>query len=83
MAFRRVGRNCVVHLLRRRFYGGDNLVDFNQNIIRVLNDIQSERGEYFQRRQNINHDIRNEKEFAEKIAKTLPENYSAQNINCS
>ena len=27
MAFRRVGRNCVVHLLRRRFYGGDNLVD--------------------------------------------------------
>ena len=53
-------------------------VDFNQNIIKVLNDIQSERGEYFQRRQNINHDIRNEKEFAEKIAKTLPENYSAE-----
>lgn len=52
-------------------------VDYQQNILQVLNDIQSEKGVYFQRRQDTNRDIRNKKAMIEEIGKTLPENYTA------
>lgn len=50
-------------------------VNYDQNILCVLNDIQSENGEYFKDRQDINRDIRNKKAFVEEIAATIPEHY--------
>ena len=54
-----------------------NGINYEQNILQVLNDIQSEKGEYFQHRQNINRDIRNKTAFIEDIAKTIPDHYNA------
>ena len=44
----------------------------------MLSDIQSENGDYFKSRQDINRDIRNEKAFIEDIAKDIPEHFNAQ-----
>jgi len=52
-------------------------VSYEQNILAVLNDIQSENGEYFQERQNINRDIRNKLAFIEEIAESIPAGYEA------
>lgn len=52
-------------------------INYEQNILQVLSDIQSEKGDYFQRRQNINRDIRNKLAFIEDLAKDIPENYDA------
>jgi len=52
-------------------------VDFGQNILQVLNDIQAESGTYFQRRQEINRDARLKKGFIEEIARDIPANYNA------
>lgn len=53
-------------------------VSYEQNILAVLNDIQSENGEYFQERHNINRDIRNKLAFIEEIAKSIPAGYEAE-----
>lgn len=50
-------------------------INYDQNILQVLSDIQSEKGEYFIERQNINRDIRNKKAFIEDIAQSIPANY--------
>jgi hypothetical protein len=52
-------------------------VNYEQNILQVLNDIQSENGDYFQRRQDVNRDLRNKRAFIEDIAKDIPANYDA------
>lgn len=53
-------------------------VNYQQNILQVLNDIQAENGDYFQARQDINRDIRNKQAFIEDIAKDIPANYQAE-----
>ena len=53
-------------------------IDYQQNILQILNDIQSESGPYYKARQDINRDIRNNKAFIEDIAATLPEQYNAE-----
>jgi DNA repair exonuclease SbcCD ATPase subunit len=53
-------------------------VDYGQNILQVLNDIQSDNGAYFQSRQDINREIRNKRAFIEDIAKDIPEGYQAE-----
>lgn len=53
-------------------------VDYQQNILQVLNDIQSENGDYFQHRQDINRDIRNKRAFVEDISKDIPEHFQAE-----
>lgn len=52
-------------------------VDYSQNILQVLSDIQSDTGAYFVRRQEINRDIRFKKASVEDIAKDIPANYQA------
>ncbi len=52
-------------------------VDYNQNILQVLDDIQSENGVYFQSRQDINRDIRNKRAFIHDISMDIPEGYQA------
>lgn len=53
-------------------------VDYSQNILQVLSDIQSEKGTYFMSRQDINRDIRNKQAFIQDIAKDIPEGYQAE-----
>lgn len=50
-------------------------VSYDQNILTILNDIQSEKGYYFQYRQDLNRDVRNKKAFVEEIADTIPSGY--------
>lgn len=52
-------------------------VDYKQNILKVLEDIQAENGPYFMKRQDINRDIRNRRAFIAEIAKDIPEGYNA------
>ena len=52
-------------------------VDYSKHILEVLADIQSESGVYFQSRQNINRDIKNNRALIAEIAKDIPENYNA------
>lgn len=53
-------------------------VDYQQNILQVLNDIQSEKGVYFQTRQDINREIRNKTAFIGDIAKDIPAGFQAE-----
>lgn len=53
-------------------------VSYDQNILSILNDIQSEKGKYYIDRQDINRDIRNKRAFAEDIALTIPSGYKAE-----
>lgn len=53
-------------------------VDYSQNILQVLSDIQSDKGTYFMSRQDINRDIRNKQAFIADIAKDIPEGYQAE-----
>ncbi len=52
-------------------------VDYSQHILQVLNDIQAEKGTYFQSRQEINREIRTKRGVAETIAKDIPSGYQA------
>lgn len=52
-------------------------VNYEQNILEVLNDIQSENGYYYQSRQDINRDLRNKRAFIEEIAESIPDKYDA------
>lgn len=53
-------------------------VSYDQNILQILDDIQSEKGEYFMHRQDINRDIRNKKAFIEEIAEGIPAGYDVE-----
>ncbi len=53
-------------------------VNYEQNILQVLNDIQADNGVYFQSRQDINREIRNKKAFIDDIAKDIPSGYEAE-----
>lgn len=53
-------------------------INYDQNILQVLHDIQAENGDYFQSRQNINRDIRNKIAFVEDIAKNIPPKYDVE-----
>lgn len=53
-------------------------VNFEQNILSVLNDIQAEDGAYFQSRQDLNRQIRVKSAFCAEIARDLPADYDAE-----
>ena len=53
-------------------------VDYSKHILEVLADIQSEKGVYYQSRQNINRDIRNNQALIDEIARDIPEGYDAE-----
>lgn len=50
-------------------------VNYDQNILCVLNDIQSEKGDYYRNRRDIDRDIRNKRAFVEDIAASIPVGY--------
>lgn len=53
-------------------------INWEQNILQVLHDIQAETGDYFMTRQVINRDIRNKRAFISEIAATIPPKYDAE-----
>ena len=53
-------------------------VSYDQNILQILDDIQSEKGEYFTHRQDVNRDIRNKKAFIDEIAQGIPTGYDVE-----
>lgn len=61
-------------------------VNYDQNILSVLNDIQAENGTYFQTRQDINRDIRAKRAIVTEIGSALPPDYDGErweNVNLS
>lgn len=67
-----------INWIKEKFGEIPSWVDYEQNILQVLNDIQDENGDYFKERQNINRDKRNKIAFIEDIGKDLPTNYNAE-----
>lgn len=53
-------------------------VDYQQNILQVLSDIQSDHGDYFIERQDIQREMRHKRAFIEDIAKDIPEHFDAE-----
>lgn len=53
-------------------------VDYKQNILSVLDQIQSEKGVYYQTRQEINSEKLFKKKAAEDIALSIPEHFNAE-----
>ena len=53
-------------------------INYEQNILQVLNDIQADNGYYYLRRQDINRDARNKTAIIEEIGKTIPDGYTAE-----
>lgn len=64
--------------IREQFGEVPSGVNYEQNILQVLNDIQSENGDYFKERQDINRDLRNRRAFIFDIAKDIPLDYKAE-----
>lgn len=64
--------------IREKFGEIPEGVDYTQNILQVLNDIQADNGAYFQSRQDINRDLRNKRAFVEEIAGNIPAGYDAE-----
>lgn len=52
-------------------------VDYHQNILQVLNDIQADNGVYYQTRQEINSERRYKEKDIEDLAAKIPEHYDA------
>jgi exonuclease SbcC len=52
-------------------------IDYNQNILKVLSDVQAEKGYYFRTRQEINRESKNKQAFISEITDALPEKYKA------
>lgn len=61
--------------IREQFGEIPSGVNYDQHILQVLADIQSERGEYFRTRQDINRDIRNQAATIKEIANDIPQDY--------
>ncbi len=53
-------------------------VNYEQNILAVLNDIQAENGYYFMHRQDINREIKAKKAVIEDIGNSLPIDYNGE-----
>lgn len=64
--------------IREQFGEIPSGINYEQNILQVLNDIQSENGDYFKERQDINRDYRNKCAFITDIAKDIPSGYDAE-----
>ena len=67
-----------LNFINEKFGEIPSWVNYEQNILEVLSDLQSENGEWFKERQNVNRDIRNKQAFIEDIAKDIPDNYQAE-----
>ena len=53
-------------------------INYEQNILQVLNDIQAKDSYYYKKREDVNRDIRNKIAFIQDIAQDIPANYIAE-----
>lgn len=53
-------------------------VNYEQNILQVLHDIQDKNGDYYKNREDVNRDIRNNRAFIYDIAKDIPTGYDCE-----
>ena len=53
-------------------------VDYSNSILEILNEIQSKDGKYYQTREEINRNARNEQAIITDISKDIPENYDVE-----
>jgi exonuclease SbcC len=53
-------------------------INYEQNILRVLHDIQKNDGNYFLRREELNREARNKKDAIAEIAAIIPEGYQLE-----
>lgn len=53
-------------------------VNYEQNILQVLFDIQDKNGDYYKNREDVNRDIRNNRAFIYDIAKDIPKDYDCE-----
>lgn len=67
-----------MNYIRNNFGEIPDWINYDQNILQVLSDMQSENGQWFRNRQDVNRDIRNKQAFIEDIAKDIPVNYQAE-----
>lgn len=65
----------------RGWFGEIPDVDYTKHILEVLADIASERGRYYQSRQDINRDIRSKTAMVSDIAKDIPEGFDFDRWN--
>lgn len=55
-----------------------NWVDYSNSILEILNEIQSKEGQYYQAREEINRNARNEQAIVTDIAKDIPKGYDVE-----
>ena len=67
-----------LNYIREKFGEVPAWVDYSQNILAVLNDMQSDNGDWFKERQDVNRDIRNKNAIINDIAKDIPAHYDAE-----
>ncbi len=70
--------NWDINWIKEQFGEIPQGVDYQQNILQVLNDIQADNGVYFQSRQDTNREIRDKKAIINDIAKDIPQGYTAE-----
>lgn len=56
-------------------------VNYDQNILKILYDIQDKEGVYFLKRQDLNREIRFKKDHITEIVKDIPEHYDYEKWN--
>lgn len=56
-------------------------INYDQNILRVLEEIQSDDGFYYKKRRTLNTEMRVGKDHIEKIAKDIPDKYNYEKWN--
>lgn len=66
-----------LNYIKEKFGEIPNWINYEQNILQILSDMQADNGQWFKERQEINRDIRNNQAFIEDIAKDIPANYQA------
>ena len=67
--------NWDLNWIKEQFGEIPSGVNYEQNILKVLFDIQADNGVYFMDRQDINRDIREKQAIITDIAKVIPVNY--------
>lgn len=66
-----------LNYIKEKFGEIPDWINYEQNILQILSDMQADNGQWFKDRQEINRDIRNNQAFIEDIAKDIPANYQA------
>ena len=64
--------------IREQFGEIPSWVNYEQNILQVLNDIQSEKGDYYKDRQVVNSALLHGRKTVADIAETIPDGYQSE-----